>query len=196
MRLTYGDVPPDATFDRFLDIPQYIRDSGYKVHSDLKYLPVQLHRWYNERVEQDLDDNRYTDFRLPVPDFQRGHVWTDDQQSAFVEHLLRGGDGGPIRFNHPGWMKNWEGQMEIVDGLQRVTACLRFVDNEVKAFGNYRRDYRDRMRIVSCRLELHVNSLPTRAQVLRWYLQLNAGGTPHTQNEIGKVRDMLAREGE
>lgn len=39
------------------------------------------------------------------PDFQRGHVWTEDQQIAYVEFKLKKGkDPSPILFNHPAWM--------------------------------------------------------------------------------------------
>jgi hypothetical protein len=33
-----------------------------------------------------------------------------------------------------------------------------------------------------------------RADVMRWYLQVNYGGTPHTDEELNKVRSMLAEE--
>jgi hypothetical protein len=38
-----------------------------------------------------------------------------------------------------------------------------------------------------------VNDLKTEAEVLRWYLEINAGGTPHTEEELDKVRKMLKK---
>ena len=34
------------------------------------------------------------------PDFQRGHVWTEDQQVKFLEFILRGGKTGRTPFHH------------------------------------------------------------------------------------------------
>ena len=43
------------------------------------------------------------------PDFQRGHVWTTQQQINYVEYLLKEpmqGCGTVILFNCPGWQCN------------------------------------------------------------------------------------------
>jgi hypothetical protein len=40
-------------------------------------------------------------------------------------------------------------------------------------------------------MKINVNSLLTKADVLRWYIQFNAGGTPHTAEEIEKVKALL-----
>ena len=40
----------------------------------------------------------------------------------------------------------------------------------------------------------HVNYLKTRREVLEWYLQLNGGGTPHSQKELDRVRGLLEKE--
>lgn len=39
-----------------------------------------------------------------------------------------------------------------------------------------------------------VNELRTRAEVLRWYLQLNSGGVVHTEEELARVRALLEAE--
>ena len=44
--------------------------------------------------------------------------------------------------------------------------------------------------------KLNINTLPTRAAVLQWYLEMNAGGTPHADAEIERVRGLLAAEGD
>lgn len=51
------------------------------------------------------------------PIFQRGHVWSRKQQTAFIEYLLAGGTSGrDLYFNHPGWMTSFKGNYVIVDG--------------------------------------------------------------------------------
>jgi len=128
------------------------------------------------------------------PDFQRGHVWTEAQQIAYVEYILRGGQSGrDIYFNCPGWHSGEFGEYVCVDGLQRITALLRFVNDEIPAFGVLCSDYEDKLRMTN-NIVWHVNDLQTKKEVLTWYLEMNEGGTPHTQEELDKVRRMISDE--
>lgn len=129
------------------------------------------------------------------PSYQRGHVWTRDQQIAFVEFTLRGGTSARVlRFNHPGWDSGTaSGRFELVDGKQRLTAALAFLRNEIPAFGHDRREYVDHLR-VSVRFEMHINSLQSDREVLQWYLELNAGGVVHTPEELATAARLLAEE--
>jgi hypothetical protein len=129
------------------------------------------------------------------PDFQRGRVWTLDQRVAYVEYILRGGEGGKLlSFNRSGWLGNGpDGPYQIIDGLQRLTTARMFMRDEVPAFGR-------RLSAFGGRLRMHVGfkwrvyELPTRADVLRYYLAMNAGGTPHSAAEIARVRELLDAE--
>ena len=40
-------------------------------------------------------------------------------------------------------------------------------------------------------IEIVINNLPTRKQVLQWYLQMNKGNVAHTEEEINKVEKLL-----
>lgn len=57
---------------------------------------------------------------------------------------------------------------------------------------NYR-NLQDSPRIIEDALRINVNDLKTRDEVLQWYIDINAGGTPHTKEEIERVRAMLSR---
>ena len=77
-----------------------------------------------------------------------------------------------------------------VDGLQRITAVLRFLNNEIKAFGYYYNEYEDKLPF-EVDLLININNLKTEKEVLQWYVDLNEGGTPHTSEEIDKVKQMI-----
>lgn len=127
------------------------------------------------------------------PDFQRGHVWTEDQQSRYVEFLLRQGKSGrEIYFNCPEWGR-WDSEATItcVDGLQRITACQRFMNNEIPAFGHYLKEYDDEPNFTSIGLTVYINNLQTKKGVIEWYLEMNFGGTPHEQSELDRVKKIL-----
>lgn len=128
------------------------------------------------------------------PDFQRGHVWTEEQQIAYVEFILKCGESGRnIFLNHPGWMADWEGDFVLVDGLQRITAARRFINNEIRAYGRLASEL-GRMPSLDYGFSIHIAKLQTRAEVLKWYLDFNAGGTPHSKDEIDRVRALLTAE--
>ena len=78
-----------------------------------------------------------------------------------------------------------------MDGLQRITAISRFVHNEIKVFGSYFKEYTDSPRIVMDTIRVNINDLKTRREVLQWYIDMNAGGTPHSKEEIDRVRGLL-----
>jgi hypothetical protein len=91
-------------------------------------------------------------------------------------------------------MNDWKGEMVIVDGKQRLTALLKFLDNDLKVFGGYTLNQIDNLFLNAFDIEIAVNTLQTRKEVLTWYLELNAGGTDHTQTEIQHVKDLLDKE--
>jgi len=166
----------------------------FKSYQDIPTHP-QIH--YHINVDwRDLDHviNRYvTEHHLQLcPDFQRGHVWTKAQKAAFVEYILQGGTSGmQLYFNHPGWMSTFKGDFVLVDGLQRVTAVLEYLDNKFKAFGKYHREYEGRIPS-DAQFDINIAKVQTKAEVLKWYLWMNTGGTPHTKSEIQRVQQLLA----
>ena len=128
------------------------------------------------------------------PDFQRGYVWTEAQQVAYIEFMLKEGESGrDIYLNHPGWMNGFKGEFVLVDGLQRLTAARKFVANELRAFGYLAKEMGRKIPL-SYRLRFHVARLKTRAEVLEWYVAFNEGGTPHPKEEIDRVKSLLAAE--
>ena len=169
---------------RFADISQ-ISQPGYQVDHLLSMLPKTIKEYQEESL-------------CPLnmePDFQRIHVWTTEQQTRYVEFLLRGGNSSrDIYLNCHGWMGSWEGPFELVDGKQRLKACLDFMDGTVPIFdGLLIDDFTDKPHFCST-LRFHINNLKTRKQVLQWYLDLNDGGVIHTADELSKVRQLLKKE--
>lgn len=174
-------------YTRYEDIPQFITDGEWECNFSMNSLYREIQRLVKE---ENLDLN---------PDFQRGHVWTEDQQVAWLEFFLAGGKTGRVIYlNNPSWgrsvSKKAYNDFVIVDGKQRLNAISRYLNNEIKVYGSYANEYTDNPRGILVNLRLNVNSLKTRKEVLKWYLQFNAGGTPHTPEEIERVRQLLEKE--
>jgi hypothetical protein len=155
-------------------------------------------------ILQRFDNPENSSIKLNIdPDYQRDHVWTDEQAEKFVGHLIEGGAVPIIIVN--------EGDLsgayldEVVDGKQRLTAAYRWMKGEIAAqLTDGRRVYLEDLDEESQRyitgltgatMEIGYVRL-SRAGVLRLYLRLNRGGTVHTDDEINHVRDLLAAEGE
>ena len=168
---------------KFAAIPAFTRSAHYIVDMPLYQLENRIQDFIKED-SLDLD-----------PDFQRTHVWNETQQVRYVEYLLRGGMSARVLyFNHPGWQRDWKGQMVIVDGKQRLEALRKFLRDELPIFGYTRSQFTDTIRLVDG-IKIAINDLPTRKEVLQWYLDLNDGGVAHTSAEIEKVRKLLVKEG-
>lgn len=167
----------------FREIPQFTKSGSYQVNMSLEFLVDQIDVWIRE---EGLQLN---------PDFQRGHVWTEEQQSKYIEYVLRGGKSGKILyFNNPSWhRRKREGYNEFVcvDGLQRITAIQRFLNNEIRAFGQLYSEFGGTTDFVRHDMLVNVNDLQTKREVLQWYIEMNSGGTPHTEAEIERVKMLM-----
>jgi hypothetical protein len=177
---------------RLMEIVQPIPMPTYGVDVDFCDLEEHLER-YARHWGLDLS-----------PDFQRGHVWTPADQSAYIESMMRGTIGDSLRtiqFN----ASHWDGAtpdtdlpltMQIVDGLQRLTAARSFMRGEVRAFGMTVDDF-DGTRFHPDRDHFHfrfrfaVHAFQYRADLLRYYLAINRGGVVHSHDELARVETML-----
>jgi uncharacterized protein with ParB-like and HNH nuclease domain len=135
-----------------------------------------------------------------VPTYQRSRVWSDHQASLFVGSMITGASG----LCTPCWINRnlYKDLMEIVDGQQRLSSLYRWMLGELHAIDPVTCDEI----WVSDFTEIDVRKLYhktwirvmyvdlTLPEQLKLYLRLNTGGTPHTESEIQKVRDMLAEE--
>ena len=167
---------------KFRDIQPFTRTPSYQVNVPLTHL------------QKTIDDFILNDGLNVSPDFQRHHVWDIGKREAFIEFILRGGSSSKtLYFNHPGWRHSHVGEFVIVDGKQRLTSLLMFLNNEIRAFGTYYKDFEDRLDSLT-NIIISINDLQTQAEVLQWYLDINSSGVIHTKKEIQKVRNLLKDE--
>ncbi len=175
---------------KFSEIPQFIQGGSYQTNVGLGFLDKCLTEW---------ESDEYYNLQLN-PDFQRGHVWSMEQRISYVEFFLKGGrTGNTIYFNQPSWQGNATTDYDdfvCVDGLQRITSLRMFIQGRLKVFGQRIMEFKEPLRMArsNSRIVFNVNQLQTKAEVLQWYLQMNTGGTVHTESEIKRVRELLEKE--
>ncbi|WP_326430342.1 DUF262 domain-containing protein (plasmid) [Stutzerimonas frequens] len=135
------------------------------------------------------------------PDFQRGHVWTQRQQVHYIENCLRGvvpASSLLIQFNCPEFSDDGSDSdlpdgLQCVDGLQRYTAVTEFVQGRIKPFGLTVQEYvGTQFSAKRMFIKVAIHGYTRRTDLLEHYLSLNAGGTPHSDSEIERVRELLA----
>lgn len=130
------------------------------------------------------------------PWFQRGHVWTMEQRVKYMEHLLHGNQSANIiMFNKPYWMKwskkeHHDLEMTIIDGLQRLTTVLMFVEDKLEVFGQVCSQFGS-LRLCPVSLKFAISSIIDEKELVEWYLRLNSAGTIHTEEELQRVKSRL-----
>lgn len=173
-----------------------LRRAAYSVNNRILHI---------ERSLRELDeDARAQGGQLELnPDFQRGHVWTQEKQVAFIESAIRGVAPMVIRFNCPSWVHSAADVVEglnphsvlCVDGLQRLTAMRDFVAGKFKVFGEYSVEDLDdttfSLRRLGMNWTMEMFDIPTRADLLQFYLDLNSGGVVHSPEELARVGGLL-----
>jgi hypothetical protein len=133
------------------------------------------------------------------PDFQRGHVWTPAQQQSFIENVIRGlvsESAMLIQFNCP----NWEDDdvesdlpmgLQCIDGLQRYTAVQAYLNGEFKPFGLSIDDMKHSgFALHRHHFKIAMFNFKNKVDILDHYLAFNCAGTPHSEEEIARVRAM------
>ena len=167
----------------FSDIPQLTPPGRYMVNVGWSYLEDWL---------KDMSEGAKLELQ---PDFQRAHVWNPNQQRRYVEFILRGGRSArTLYWNCSTWDNRMDTPLQLVDGLQRLTAVREFLGDRLAVFGRFFGEFTGKLRLAGPDFVMNVNNLPDRSAVLQWYLDLNDGGVQHTEEEIVRVRKLLAEE--
>ena len=198
MTKTHSHKVDEATLARdkknaqLREIIRPVETPRYETDISWSYLERSLKKWGEDYQGLDL-----------TPDFQRGHVWTPYQQQHFVENVLRGivsSSSLSLQFNCPNWEPS-ESETDLppgfqcLDGLQRLTAVIKFLNGEVRPFGLGVRDLDgssfSMQRITLTRFRVAVFNFRKRSDLIQHYLDFNAGGTPHSSDEIARVHDLL-----
>ncbi|MHD0644466.1 DUF262 domain-containing protein [Pseudomonas aeruginosa] len=137
-----------------------------------------------------------------TPDFQRGHVWTREQQIAYLENVVRGvvpKSGRVLKFNCPNFTEvipqptELPPGLECIDGLQRYTAIVQFLAGDFELFNTPREVFKGSSYMISSTsfpFQIEIFSFHTRAEVIKYYLDHNTGGTPHSAEELERVREL------
>lgn len=164
---------------KFQDIPKFPH-ACYMVHAELTYFVNHLEDWDRPDMGSPL---------ILDPEWQRGHIWTEEQQISFMEYFLKGPTTGiNLYFNCSSWQRKYNTPVYCVDGLQRITAAKRFMNNEIPAYGKFLEEYEDKPRQ---NFILNMLKVSNKKELLSIYHAFNAKGTPHDPKELERIQKMI-----
>ena len=194
-----------SNIDLFAIIQPVQHYATQSTHVDIRHL-----KSWMENFTGTTDNYSYENVLLEMnPEFQRGHVWDINKKIAFVENLLRGLDiNKTIRFNdltmrpHDNADVVLRNKIVCIDGLQRFTAIIDFIDGKFKVFDK-QLSYEDilnnenkaAMRNIFSHALLRFEFLQITSykDLLEYYIDLNTGGVAHTQADIQIAKDLLQK---
>lgn len=171
-----------------------VRSSKY--HIDVRLTQVENH------INSLIDDAKILGGELQLnPDFQRGHVWDEQKQIAFMENVLRKSAPVELKFNCAKFFESNKqinpnmngGDIVCIDGLQRLTAIREFVADKFKVFGRYNASdlKQTPFDIGRYTFKFEMFDFDDKRDLLQFYIDLNSGGVVHSKEEIERVKSIL-----
>jgi hypothetical protein len=130
---------------------------------------------------------RKTIFGFVIPDFQRGLVWTEEQNISLINSIWSKIPIGTYTINDSVGLVNFrpENINIILDGQQRLNAIERYVNDKFKYRGFYWSELID----IDRRFfrQQHFPRLETRSddinELKEYYNLMNFGGVKHTESD-------------
>ena len=169
--------------------------SNYSVNVDLKYFvnSMLLHTDYDNKsdgyawYDKEYNLNWLTKV---TPQFQRSNdKWSKGMQKRFIENLLMGAKTELLLFK----MAEFE-DSKIIDGLQRTTAIIDFLNGDIKPFGYQFDELKEYLRqFPNHNLVIKIYTFDTWEEVGRFYIDMNENIT-HSSEDIQKAKDWFLSE--
>lgn len=119
------------------------------------------------------------------PEYQRNYIYADGKKDvAVIDSVLKGYPIGVIYFN-----RREDGQLEVLDGQQRITSLGRFVtskfaikqDGMEQYFRGIAKDKQDK--ILGTKLLIYVCE-GTESEIKEWFKTINIVGVPLNHQEV------------
>lgn len=130
-----------------------------------------------------------------LPPWQRGVVWGEERQRAFIEGILLGFPPGVIVTVEADWLADNRptlGSGWLIDGQQRVTSIREFVEDRLTVFGGVR--YSDLSKLDRIRRfdrvpfpQIILPANTDEAVLKALYFRMNYGGVAHTPEDLARL---------
>ncbi len=124
--------------------------------------------------------------RLTIqPEYQRNYIYADGKRDvAVIQSILQGYPIGLLYFN-----ERADGQLEVLDGQQRITSIGRYVSGKLPVINHGRPSYfhglspEEKQRIVNTPLLIYI-CLGEEREIKEWFKTINIAGVPLNEQEL------------
>jgi hypothetical protein len=161
-----------------------------------------IHFSFQQRDIRSLINQYLNEFGLDLdPDYQRGHVWDNDQQVNLIDSIFKHVDIGKFAVIKRPWGPDGNKPLtpklyEVLDGKQRITAIIDYYLGHFKYKGKYYNElgYMDQGHFTNFSISYAESDYLTQEQKYRYFLKLNTTGTPVDPAHMERVAGLLAKE--
>ena len=125
-------------------------------------------------------------------DYQRDHVWTRKDKVALIDSIFNNIEIGKFVFVERSM--GVRGKLyEILDGKQRLTTILEFVEDRFKYKGFYFSElsFRDQHKITDTNISYGYLENPSKEAIFDTFIKLNTCGKPMASKHINHVKHLL-----
>lgn len=126
------------------------------------------------------------------PDYQRGYVWDLEDKRKLIDSIFKEAKIGLFVLNKKPFSPTGP-QSEIIDGKQRLTAIIEFIEDrfDYKGYKWSELQKADRDRFRTHMIEMAELEEADEKTILRTFLKINRTGRAITEEHLNKVEKML-----
>jgi len=197
---------PDYT-DHKIHFENWYTLRDYRTHEELEALPrfeqdEDIHFSFQQRDVRSLLHQYLNKYGIDLnPDYQRGNVWTEEQQHRLIDSIYRNVDIGKFAVIKRPWGPDGNKPLtpklyEMLDGKQRLTALIAFYLGHLAYKGKYYNELsnRDQGHFMNYSVSYAESNFMTQEQKYRYFLKLNTTGTPVDPAHMERVANLLKKE--
>jgi len=168
----------DAKVHNFILVSSLYMKPEFEKHSD-----IQLGGFANYKANTSFLDEWLA---TATPDFQRSNdKWSEAMQISFIENILKGFKTEILLF------KINDGYSQIIDGLQRTTAIVKFLKGDLRIFGGLNVfDLQEVIKQFRSKITFKLYTFNTINDAIQFYIEMNENIT-HSSVDIAKAKRFL-----
>jgi len=185
------ETPPanELRYIVWYDLYPYNKHNSNIIYEKPKYRISQLNSTINSLLHMVYEAG--VDFDV---DYQRDHVWTEDDKIALIDSIFNNIEIGKFMFVQRNF--SVEGKLyEIIDGKQRLTALCDFYEDRFKYKGQYFSELHplDKHAFDDHPITYGYLITPTREMILDTFIKLNTNGRPMENKDIDNAKKLLKK---
>ena len=171
---------------------------SYEISTPMDILSTFLTRWslpLDDRTDSRKENKEYSSkecLERIIPAFQRSNdKWTREMQIKFVENIICGAETNII-FGYVATSGTSKCNCKLIDGQQRVTALLDWMDNKFNIFDEVSFSHPDVDVVLSgiYDFKTRIYRFDTEQDMVQFYIDMNENIT-HSSEDIDKAKQYL-----